>query len=478
MNSGWSRIYTTCWSRGSLIDVEIQVLIRSGLPRFDIIGLPENVIKEGRDRILSALHFLGIHLSKQKVLVNLHPSSDPKEGGHFDLPILVGVLKSLGQLPPRPELKEYFWGGLHLDGSVQKLSAAHSHILFADQSAQAELNLCASTEGSDSISPILPWLKSPLRSLDHVSKIFSDRETLKAPMTTPIAHQKAFRWNHLRGSYDQFLLFSLAAVGRLHLLIEGPPGVGKSTWCQAYKDILPRFTPEAWLSRLKIAPFGSGTELLDPPFEAPHHTASTQAIVGGGSNRVDPGAITRAHGGVLFLDELLEFHRPVIESLREPLEEKRITIFRKGISAELAANFQLLASMNPCPCGYYQSQKICECSTNRFQSYRNKLSGPLLDRFHVHSWWRFEDFDIPDEFEVHRLRERISRAQQRIPPHLEDIKPPQDLHPRKRIRWLEFFAAWCRWHEIDRPSLIHRKEFHEFYEKFKIANQLRPKLAS
>jgi len=461
-----------------LIEVEIQVLIRSGLPRFDIIGLPENVIKEGRDRILSALHFLGIHLSKQKVLVNLHPSSVPKEGGHFDLPLLVGVLKSMGQLPPRENVKEYYWGGLHLDGSVQKLESPFSHILFADQSANAELNLNVEMQGKESIGSILPWIKNPVRDLDHVSKIFSDRDCLKAPITAPSNSNQRFRWEELRGSYEQFLLFSLAAIGRLHLLVEGPPGVGKSTWCQAYKDILPRFSPETWLGRLKIAPFASGTPLFDPPFESPHHTTSTQAIVGGGSNRIDPGAITRAHRGVLFLDELLEFHRPVIEGLREPLEDKKISIFRKGISAELAADFQLLATMNPCPCGYFQTRKVCECSTNRFQSYRNKLSGPLLDRFHIHTWWTFEDHDMHPDFKVHSLRQRIERALEKSPPQFEDIKPPGDLHPRKRIRWLEFFAAWCRWHQIDRPTQNQRKEFNEFYENFRISNQLRPQLAS
>ncbi len=469
--SGFARVWTSTWSRGKLKEIEVQVLVRPGLPRFDIIGLPENVIKEGKDRILSALHFLGIQLKSQKILISLNPAGEPKEGAHFDLAILAGILRAMGQLPVNENYQDFYWGELTLEGRIQKLASAPAHLFFASQNNHARL-----FANQEAIS----WLDCELFRCESVSDLFDSKHYSKEKPVKPVhrpsetwlnERTENSRWNQLMGLPSQFLLFALCAIGRLHLLLEGPPGVGKSSWCIAFREILPPLSKEEWAERLRSAPLSEIQQAFSVPFEAPHHSTSAQAIIGGGSKKIDAGAISRAHKGILFLDEIPEFPRNIREALREPLENKRIHIFRNGMNMEFLADFQLIATMNPCPCGFHESKTLCRCSARSLEDYRARMSGPLLDRIHWHSWWEFHREEIPKEFRLESLRPKILEARQVSVSLSNNLAIPNFSNPRRTKKFREIFTSWCQWHGLEHPSQKHLEEFFQFYESHQAQKQ-------
>ena len=408
-----SSVWSTCYSLGELKMIEVQVLIRSGIPRFDIIGLPESMIREGKDRILSALSQLGIELPTRKILVNLNPGDIPKEGSHFDLPILAGILFAAGILK-KPEGKIFLWGELGLDGMIRPVDDILAHILFAQTSKDNQL-LCA--DRNPNLDFVLDFLPSQPKKLSHILELF-DPKIFDAPKKLKIGYNRQgflvenshyskvldiwiegtpenSIWDSLKGTHAQRLVWALAILGRHHILLEGCPGVGKSSWCFASSELQPPPSVENWGDRFRFLPDQSSNivnlqELIAAPFQSPHHSASRSAIIGGGSGKITGGALTRAHGGVLFLDEFSEFSRDILESLREPLECKTITIARRGLIQKLNADVQILATMNPCKCGRYGSSQLCLCQAADLQRYRSRLSLPLLERFHFFLWWAFE----------------------------------------------------------------------------------------
>ncbi len=384
----------------------------------------------------------------------------------------------LGHYLIPPHEKRFFWGELRLDGKIQSPKAILSHLLFAAQKNSSSLWL----NTQDIHSPI--FSKTSLYHLQSISDLLSDLNPQKtSSLETQSTGEDWIKklpsssiWNQLRGDRDQFLIFALAAIGRHHLLLEGSPGVGKSTWCLAFREILPPLSEDLWRERVQAAPLFLPSDLdnsmtgFQSPFESPHSSSSVQAVVGGGSKRIDPGAITRAHQGVLFLDEIPEFARGVRECLRQPLEMKSISIARGGVAAQLPADFQLLATMNPCACGYFESPRRCECSATQLQNYRGRISGPLLDRIHFYLWWQFIDQPIPEEFSLLCLRARIQEARHRSPPQIDVDLIPQVLAPRRRRLWRDIFDSWCRFYGVDHATEKEARDFREFYDKIQAEN--------
>lgn len=472
--SGFGRAYTSSQSSLEILPVEVQVLIRRGLPRFDIIGLPQHMIREGKDRILSSLHSLQIELPAKRILVNLLPGDQPKEGSHFDLPICVALFQAMGLLMP-PQKKNFYWGELQLDGSLRDFPDALRHLFsVADPHIGS---FCFSPEGIWD-EEVENFLSAPVDLIEHIEELFQKRERRKQSSENSASVKSSLApsenknllkdevWNQLKGSPEQFLTWALAMTGREHLLLMGAPGQGKSLWSKASEALLPDLAVSQWKDRVRYSgtsfQISSWRDLSRPPFESPHHKASSAAIVGGGSRNLKAGAITRAHQGCLFLDEFLEFHRDVTESLREPLEEKALSIARQNQQLKLPADIQLIAATNPCPCGMHRSKKACQCQSSDFYRYQRKLSGPLLDRFHRKLWWEFKDENRPKGFEAKELRQKIKEARERKLPVLESSIPwPKLPNPRQKRLYLEKWKSWIQWHGL---HSVTQKDFNRFWQ--------------
>lgn len=471
--------WTTSYSLGRLHCIQVQALVRKGIPRLDIIGLPQNMIREGRDRVTSALNLLGIELPQQKLLVSLSPSDLPKEGAHFDLPILQAILVALGIKFPS-EKKIFFWGEIELSGVISMQDDPLPHLLHANRQ-ECEALVCA--HASRELSFLKPCLHCHYEEWSHIEESFhplkklSDRERNTAEFTHEklqslwLQHQpQDSRWASLRGRPFQFLLWALVVLARQHLLIEGSPGVGKSYWCRAIREILLPLPIRRWHERFEFQSSASShihslSELMQAPFENPHHSSSVAALVGGGSASIEAGALTRAHRGVLFLDEIAEFSQMVLESLREPLENQCVQVARRGVTQNLPASIQLLGTMNPCKCGNYKSSRLCRCSTSRFWNYQNKLSEPLRDRFAWKVWWNYYNEAKPKDFELKPLKQNLLRASTRPNPKLKELSLPKFHSARKQRIWLESFFTWCRWFDIERPGSKALSQFNSFLEE-------------
>jgi len=367
--------------------VSVEVDIGAGLPSFTIVGLPEAVVKESKDRVRAALVNCNFELPAGRITINLAPADLPKEGGRFDLPIAVGILVASSQLVGQSLENIELYGELSLSGELRSITGTlvmalaatrAGHAVIVPQANSIEtglirgcrsvaaahlLQVCAHLNGA---SP-LPFVE--VMSEQQISSSVPDLCEVRGQ-----AHAKR--------------ALEIAAAGEHSLLFVGPPGTGKSMLAQRLPGILPRLSDEEALQSAAIrSVIGRGIELDSwriRPFRAPHHTASAVALVGGGSHP-RPGEISLAHNGVLFLDELPEFDRRVLEVLREPLESGVICISRAARQTEFPARFQLIAAMNPCPCGYLgDTGSRCRCTAEQVQRYRSRLSGPLMDRLDMH----------------------------------------------------------------------------------------------
>ncbi|HXG27420.1 MAG TPA: YifB family Mg chelatase-like AAA ATPase [Nevskiales bacterium] len=371
--------------------VSVEVHLANGLPSLSIVGLPEAAVKESKDRVRAALVNSGFEFpSDRRITVNLAPADLPKDGGRFDLAIALGILAASGQVP-RDKLAAYeLLGELSLGGELRPVRGVLPAVLQARDAGRAlilpEANGAEAALVRDAACLTAPHLLSVCGALTG-----HDGHSLQQPAFTLQRHDATPSPDlaEVRGQAQARRALEVAAAGGHSLLMIGPPGSGKSMLAARLPGILPPLTePEA----LEVAAIASiSPQGFDParhwgrrPVRAPHHTASGIALVGGGS-LPRPGEITLAHHGVLFLDELPEFSRAVLEVLREPLETGRITISRAARQAEFPARFQLVAAMNPCPCGWLGDPSgRCRCTAEQVQRYRARISGPLLDRIDLH----------------------------------------------------------------------------------------------
>ncbi len=367
--------------------VTVEVHVSNGLPSLSIVGLPETAVKESKDRVRGALLNSNFEFPAQRITVNLAPADLPKEGGRFDLAIALGILAASGQIPTA-KLSEYECvGELSLGGELRAINGVlpvalqardHGRKLILPKQNTAEAALINDIE-------IIPaeHLLAVCAHLSGQTTIPSSHQDL-----SPIRSNTDIDFADVHGQYQIKRAFEIAAAGAHNLLMLGPPGTGKSMLAARMPTILPPLSEQQAQESAAIASVSEqGLDInnwLQPPFRAPHHTASAAALVGGGSNP-KPGEISLAHNGTLFLDELPEFDRKVLEVLREPLETGHITISRANRQADFPARFQLIAAMNPCPCGYLgDASGRCHCTSEQVARYRAKISGPLLDRIDMH----------------------------------------------------------------------------------------------
>ncbi|TAM10572.1 MAG: ATP-dependent protease [Nevskiaceae bacterium] len=368
--------------RADLVHVEVHVA--PGLPALSVVGLPEGAVREARDRVRAAITNAGYRFPDGRITVNLAPADLPKYGGRFDLPIALGILAASGQLPAQALQDLEVLGELSLGGDVRPVRGALPAALRCAELGHALLVPKANAGEAQLADGVTVHYAERLSALG--SALHDGGAPLAPPAPPPARTQHATGPDlaEVRGQPHARRALEVAAAGGHSLLMVGPPGSGKSMLAARLPGILPPLTAAAAIEVAAIASVDRGTLDVEHwgqrPFRSPHHSASAVALVGGGSIP-RPGEITLAHHGVLFLDELPEFSRPVLEVLREPLETGCITISRAAQQVDFPARFQLVAAMNPCPCGFLgDTSHRCRCTPDQIARYRNRLSGPFLDR--------------------------------------------------------------------------------------------------
>ncbi len=370
--------------------VQVEVDIANGLPAFEMVGLPDAVVRESKERVRAAVKNSGFQYPASRITVNLAPAEQRKEGSVYDLPVAVGMLAAAGQIPPDSGSGLLFLGELALNGEVRPISGVLPMAIAARAEGFRRIMLPAGNAAEAAYLDGVTLL--PVSSLREAAEFLRGEREIEAfphRKWNPSELRYAADFSDIRGQQGAKRAAEVAVAGGHNMLMVGTPGSGKTMLARSIPSILPELTLEEALAVTKIHSVAgitreSGNIVMERPFRAPHHNASSAALIGGGSKAL-PGEISLSHYGVLFLDELPEFKRDVLESLRQPLEDGVVTITRASAKAVYPAEFMLVAAMNPCPCGNLGSRTgECRCTPAQIARYQSRISAPLLDRIDIH----------------------------------------------------------------------------------------------